>query len=162
MAKRIEEGMELIPGMLIGHRKNKHETFRIVFAEPFRDSVVLCIDDCGQTNNVSAWDGNYEIVLYGATKVKIAYGKNTDGKIQVSNDYYYNAQDFKDKHSEYHFWYVEALNGTQKVIKDRPRKFKQLEHWDLTEEDYKICFKHNLKPDEFGKYKLIKNLLEKA
>lgn len=114
----IEDGDAIIPGMWVAHKKELGAPFRVVFAESFRDAVVVCLDDCGHTVLVPVWDGDYVIIPNGSPKVRIVYGKTIDGELSVSKGYYYNEQDFKDKRPQYHFWYVEALKGTEKFVSE--------------------------------------------
>jgi len=116
----IDELTELIPGMLIAHKNKKDNIFRIVFAEAYRDALAVCLNDCGHTVLVPAWDGDHGIILDGCEKVRIAYGKTPGGVIKVTDNYYYSVDDFKKTFPQSHFWYVEELRGTRKFIVETP------------------------------------------
>lgn len=115
----IEFEDNLVPGMLIANKKKLEDVYTIVFSKQFRDPLVLCLDDYGHTKLVPAWDGNYVIVPGGCEKVRIAYGKTPDGDIEVAKDYYYSETDFRERHPEKRFWYVEELMGTIKFIAEK-------------------------------------------
>jgi hypothetical protein len=159
--KIIDEDTELIPGMLI--EKCPGECFRVIMGRRFRDCLAVCIDEDGHTVLVSAWDGEYSIKLDGHKKVLIAYGEISCGEIKISEEYYYDEQDFKNKNSQAQFWYVEALRGTERIVGEKAPKVGVSSHSGegLKKDDWKACFKHDIQPSDYKTYKRVKTLLEK-
>jgi hypothetical protein len=114
----IDETTELVPGMRIGKKSDVFDGFMVVHEKGYRDGLILCLDDCGHSTLIPAFDGSYLIFPEGSEKVRIVYGSSPGAPLKLSNKYYYNEKDFIDKNPQYCHWYVEALHGTRRIVRE--------------------------------------------
>jgi hypothetical protein len=126
--KVIDEDQEIYPGMWVISVKGKKEPLRVLYG-PYRDPECLLIDMDGHLHFLDISDGSYRVYKPEHLKYRVLYGaQHETGPFYVSDDYYWDEQDFKTLHPDKAWGFIKvipelskncSLNITNKKIKSK-------------------------------------------
>jgi hypothetical protein len=120
--KIVESYSEVLPGMCVISTDKKDEKGPLFVLYPcsMHDTRILVADEDGHKSLIQVDNGKYRHYETGYRKYRFVYGVDTaNGPYYVTDDFYWDEDDFRRKHQDKAYGFVMKLEQLSKICFDK-------------------------------------------